>query len=108
MRTRLGALVMMLVAAAVAGCAGPVGGEAEPADASAAADRWTACPALEYIGREPAGVHAPVPLGNEFVPAAAVVCDFRNEPTGRGGENLVLVEGRTREIAGLVAALRLP
>jgi hypothetical protein len=112
MRARLSAVVLVVVVAGLAGCAGRSGGDNNtPSDPPTGHDRWTSCAAVASAGqggRPGADATALARLSEEFRPASVVVCDVHPQPTGRGGEDLVEVEGRAQEIAVLLTALRLP
>ncbi|KIR60643.1 hypothetical protein [Micromonospora haikouensis] len=112
--------VVVVVAVAALSACGAVAGP--PADSGPAppVTRTAGTPAVES-GWTSCAVDAPeafagpltealtLPrLGTGFAATAAVLC--RQEPTRRpdGGTDLVLTEGRSTELTGLLAALRLP
>jgi len=76
-----------------------------PAATGAVHRRWTSCAVDAGLS---AGSDGLPRLGEDFSPVAVTVCRQELRRRADGGTDLVLVELRGDDVAGLVAALRLP
>jgi hypothetical protein len=113
--TRAVLALALVIVPAVAGCAGREGdsvrpGTQTPSDSSQADPRWDSCQQADLdAGPRPPADPADLPRpDDDFAAVAAVVCGADNQNQPDGSEYLIGTEDRARDVAELVAALRLP